>query len=64
MPLQVQLKTLSRYHIVDPRHAQSLAPLKVGDFVIIDADRGEDLGIVTEVLSMAGFTAKQFRGTI
>lgn len=27
----------------------------VGDFVVVEADRGEDLGIVTEILSMQAF---------
>eukprot|EP01034_Spumella_vulgaris_P024511 gene24511-30865_t len=57
----VQLKTLTRYHMMDPQQQQQQLPL--GEFVIIDADRGEDCGIVVEAISMMEFIEKQHNKT-
>lgn len=52
----MQLKCQYRHYVLDPR-----APtyLKIGDFVIVDADRGEDLGIIIELLPMMSFIERQ-----
>jgi len=36
--------------------------LKIGDFVKVEADRGEDLGIITEIMNSQEFIERGFRG--
>jgi len=52
----VQLKCQYRHYVLDTNASQHL---KVGDFVIVDADRGEDLGIIIEFLPMLAFVERQ-----
>lgn len=37
-----------------------MTPVKAGDFVVVQADRGEDLGIITESYSLPEFLEKRF----
>ena len=39
------------------------APLDVavGDFLVVEADRGEDLGVVTDILSMKEFIERRYQ---
>jgi hypothetical protein len=36
----------------------------VGDFVKVDADRGEDLGVVTEMISMHEFIERRYKNSV
>jgi hypothetical protein len=47
----------------------SLSPLDVGQFVIVEADRGQDIGVVVDVFSMRTLIARtgndrEMRGNI
>jgi len=55
---QVQFKNAFRYFIVP----QMIPPMsvRVSDFVKVEADRGEDLGVVTEVIPMTTFMDRRF----
>lgn len=37
-----------------------MTPIKAGDFVVVQADRGEDLGVVTESFTLPIFLEKRF----
>ena len=52
----MQLKCQYRHYVLDPRAPQFL---KVGDFVMVDADRGEDLGIIIEIITMKVYVERQ-----
>ncbi len=53
----VQFKNAYRYYMLD-----SLAPqhVSLGDFVVVDGDRGEDMGVVTDILSMMAFIEMKY----
>lgn len=55
---QVQFKAASRYYVTNPmsKEAETTA---VGDFVIVEAERGHDLGVVTAMLTTQQFTEKR-----
>lgn len=53
---QIQFKCSVRYFTVG---TQISASISCGDFVVVEADRGEDIGVVTEVLSMKAFVERR-----
>lgn len=53
---QVQFKCLIRYFTLAPGASETLGN---GDFVVVEADRGEDVGIVTEVMTMKSFADRR-----
>lgn len=58
LPLQVQFKQAYRDYILGPRAPPTVA---VGDFVMVECDRGEDLGVVTGVCTMSEFVERRYR---
>lgn len=52
MVYQVQFKGTIRFFILGAHASPSIAE---GNFVIVEADRGEDMGIVTDILPMKAF---------
>ncbi|RYH13851.1 hypothetical protein EON65_34705 [archaeon] len=48
----VQFKGTVRHFILG---SQAPPNIPVGEFVVVEADRGEDVGIVTDILSMKAF---------
>lgn len=55
---QVQFKCSVRYFTLSPQVSQ---PVTAGDFVVVEADRGEDIGIVTEVMTMKSFVERRIK---
>lgn len=53
----VQHKNSHRHYML---HPQARPNISVGDFVIVDGDRGEDLGVVVDLLSMGAFIEMKF----
>jgi hypothetical protein len=53
---QVQFKCIIRYFTLAPGAPETLGN---GDFVVVEADRGEDVGIVTEVMTMKSFADRR-----
>lgn len=57
MIYQVQFKCMFRHFILGANVAPN--SVNVGDFVVVEADRGEDIGIVTDVLPMKTFVERR-----
>jgi hypothetical protein len=57
MIYQVQFKCTFRHFILGVQQLHS--PLCVGEFVVVEADRGEDIGIVTDILPMKTFVERR-----
>ncbi len=55
--VQVQFKQAFRDFILGP---QCPASISVGDFVIVECDRGEDLGVVTGSVKMSEFVERRY----
>jgi hypothetical protein len=53
---QVQFKCLNKFFSLSP---QAPSNITVGDLVIVEADRGEDLGVVTDIMTMAAFIERR-----
>lgn len=53
---QVQFKCTVRYFTLVPGAPETLGN---GDFVVVEADRGEDVGVVTEVMTMKTFVDRR-----
>lgn len=53
---QVQFKCAIRYFTLAPGAPETLGN---GDFVVVEADRGEDVGVVTEVMTMKTFVDRR-----
>eukprot|EP01038_Epipyxis_sp_PR26KG_P004401 gene4401-6225_t len=58
---KVQFKTSIRYFLLGP---QANPKINTGNFVIVQADRGEDLGVVTDLLSMHQFVYIKYESSI
>eukprot|EP01039_Chlorochromonas_danica_P007436 gene7436-8223_t len=54
---QVQFKGTIRFYILGCQASPTTA---VGEFVVVEADRGEDVGIVTEILPMKTFIERRY----
>lgn len=54
---QVQFKGTVKYFILG---AQAPPATAAGEFVVVEADRGEDIGIITEVLAMKTFIERRY----
>lgn len=52
----VQFKCCVRHFILGPQAHPGIAP---GDFVVVEADRGEDIGVVTDIYPMKTFIEKR-----
>lgn len=57
MIYQVQFKCTFRHFILGVQQLHS--PICVGEFVVVEADRGEDIGIVTDILPMKTFVERR-----
>lgn len=53
---QVQFKCAVRYFTLAPGAPETLGN---GDFVVVEADRGEDVGVVTDVMTMKTFVDRR-----
>jgi hypothetical protein len=62
MLMQVQFKNTCRYFVL----SSGISPqsINIGDFVKVEADRGEDLGVITEVLAMQSFLDMRMQNRI
>lgn len=57
MIYQVQFKCTFRHYILGVE--QFHCPISVGEFVVVEADRGEDIGIVSDILPMKTFVERR-----
>lgn len=57
---EVQFKCHTHFYMVGS-FPNSPSSVSVGDFVVVEADRGEDLGIVTEILSKEALIEKRMQ---
>lgn len=55
--MQVQFKKTIRNFTLRPG---DLTPVQTGDFVIVQADRGEDLGVITEAFPLQTFLDRRY----
>ena len=58
---QVQFKRCTRDFVPGPLAPTTLA---IGDFVVAECERGEDLGVVTEIMSMKTFVDRRYMAKV
>jgi hypothetical protein len=59
---QVQFKLSVRYFTLSS--PATLSQLQCGDFVVVEADRGEDIGVITDVLTMKAFVDRRITNNL
>lgn len=55
---EVQFKCHTHFYMIGPA-ANCPLPPSIGDFVVVEADRGEDLGVITDALSKEALVEKR-----